>query len=179
MKKNKVISIEEFFKRSGQNPVTMGAGIGSYKSNSFLNLYSQTPYSCGCGKTHRYVSDSDIASDITRMWWYSSGLNKEMILQHQGCTFLNYIKMEGAFKVTFNTLYSANVLKIKRDSEYRPPRHEKPSKSKDLSPKEVDKIISEGKRRDRLLKIESEKRSKQAARRRKTKKKKKTKKGKR
>jgi hypothetical protein len=105
----KVVSPEDFFNRAAIGPEHIGAFQGSSWGDYNIKLYYGKEFKCGCKKIHIF------SYNLTKIHWYKNtmlGQKPEMILQESGCSYINYIKMEGIFIVKFETLFSTNVLEI-------------------------------------------------------------------
>jgi hypothetical protein len=110
----KILSPEEFYKKTGVGLVTIGEFKRTSRSDWIIYHNTFKKYKCGCGKKHTFTST------YTKVHWHESGIvniNK-LILQEPGCEFINFIELEGVFIIDFKTLYSTNILEDKGVSDY-------------------------------------------------------------
>jgi hypothetical protein len=110
----KVISAAKFFEKTKTDPAIIGAFQGSSWGDYNIKIYYNKKFNCGCKKVHTF------SYNLTKIHFYRNtmlGQQPEMILQESGCSYINYIKMEGIFIVKFITLYSTNVLEMQEIKE--------------------------------------------------------------
>ena len=90
-----------------------------YRFNFALKSFNNSPYECGCGKTH-YLNEHH-----TEMRWHGKPLPivgniEEMIIQDckTDCSFINYVKNKGFYFYKYKTIYSAKLPKSYIDSNF-------------------------------------------------------------
>lgn len=101
MRKNKIISLEEFNKWLDKNREYVNLGSTDGKTSWNLKNYKNKTFECGCGETHKFIPD------YTKIWWRRRFSDGKMILQDMDCKYICYVEIKGVFVGRFETLYSA------------------------------------------------------------------------